>query len=99
MSAGPMRAVRRDRLPAGVYLLSLSLFAMGSAEFLLAGVLPAIAGDLRITLSSAGALISAFAAAVVVGGPPWPSRPCAGRGGRRWWPRRRPSPRAWWPAS
>ncbi|WP_230465558.1 MFS transporter [[Actinomadura] parvosata] len=71
----------RGRLPLGVYLLALSLFAMGSAEFLLAGVLPAIAGDLRITLSSAGALISAFAAAVVVGGPPlaivtlrWPRR-------------------------
>ncbi|MGR6923488.1 MFS transporter [[Actinomadura] parvosata] len=71
----------RGRLPLGVYLLALSLFAMGSAEFLLAGVLPQIAGDLRITLSSAGALISAFAAAVVVGGPPlaivtlrWPRR-------------------------
>ncbi|MEW9550186.1 MFS transporter [Nonomuraea sp. NPDC050783] len=69
------------KLPLGVYLLALSLFAMGSAEFLLAGVLPAIAGDLKITLSSAGALISAFAAAVVAGGPPlaivtlrWPRR-------------------------
>ncbi|MDF2709812.1 MAG: major facilitator transporter [Nonomuraea muscovyensis] len=71
----------RGRLPLGVYLLSFSLFAMGSAEFLLAGVLPAVAEDLRITLSSAGALISAFAAGVVVGGPPlaimtlrWPRR-------------------------
>ncbi|NRQ38470.1 MFS transporter [Nonomuraea sp. NN258] len=71
----------RGRLPAGVYLLSFSLFAMGSAEFLLAGVLPAIAHDLRITLSSAGALIAAFAVGVVVGGPPlailtlhWPRR-------------------------
>ncbi|MFB4266073.1 MFS transporter [Nonomuraea sp. GTA35] len=70
MSAGTVQVARRGRLPLGVYLLSLSLFAMGSAEFLLAGVLPAIAGDLRITLSSAGGLISAFAAAVVVGGPP-----------------------------
>lgn len=54
---------------------------MGSAEFLLAGVLPAIADDLQITLSSAGALISAFAIGVVIGGPPlaimtlrWPRR-------------------------
>ncbi|RBQ18906.1 MFS transporter [Spongiactinospora rosea] len=60
----------RGRLPPAVYLLSFSLFSMGSAEFLLAGVLPAVAADLRITLSSAGALISAFAVAVVVGGPP-----------------------------
>lgn len=28
------------RMPMGVYLLAFSLFAMGSAEFLLAGVLP-----------------------------------------------------------
>lgn len=69
------------RLPFGVYLLAFCLFAMGSAEFLLAGVLPAVADDLRITLSSAGALISAFAIGVVLGGPPlavltlhWPRR-------------------------
>ncbi|WP_327085441.1 MFS transporter [Nonomuraea sp. NBC_01738] len=69
------------RLPFGVYLLAFSLFAMGSAEFLLAGVLPAVADDLRIGLPAAGALISAFAIGVVVGGPPfailtlrWPRR-------------------------
>ncbi|MER8115344.1 MFS transporter [Streptomyces sp. NPDC094031] len=69
------------RLPLGVYLLAFSLFAMGSAEFLLAGVLPDIADDLNISLSEAGALISAFAIGVVLGGPPlavltlrWPRR-------------------------
>ncbi|CAM4078097.1 MFS transporter [Kibdelosporangium persicum] len=69
------------RLPVGVYLLAFSLFAMGSAEFLVAGVLPGIADDLGISLSSAGALISAFAVGVVLGGPPlavatlrWPRR-------------------------
>ncbi|TDC24958.1 MFS transporter [Streptomyces sp. 8K308] len=75
------RAGRFDRLPAGVYLLSFSLFAMGSAEFLMAGVLPAAADDLDVTLSSAGFLITAFALGVVIGGPPfavlslhWPRR-------------------------
>jgi DHA1 family chloramphenicol resistance protein-like MFS transporter len=70
-----------DRLPAGVYLLGFSLFAMGSAEFLLAGVLPDVAADLDVTLSSAGFLITAFALGVVIGGPPfavlslrWPRR-------------------------
>ncbi|MDA3649987.1 MFS transporter [Saccharopolyspora indica] len=70
-----------NRLPVGVYLLSFSLFAMGSAEFLLAGVLPAVAGDLDVSLSSAGLLITAFALGVVIGGPPfavlslrWPRR-------------------------
>ncbi|WP_246249724.1 MFS transporter [Actinomadura litoris] len=75
------RTVARGRLPLGVYLLAFCLFAMGSAEFLLAGVLPAIADDMEVSLSSAGALISAFAVAVVIGGPPlaimtlrWPRR-------------------------
>ncbi|MFB9833860.1 MFS transporter [Actinoallomurus acaciae] len=63
--------VSGGRLPFGVYLLAFSLFAMGSSEFLLAGVLPAVADDLQISLSSAGALISAFAVGVVVGGPPF----------------------------
>ncbi|TDD34167.1 MFS transporter [Actinomadura sp. KC06] len=70
-----------SRLPAGVYLLGFCLFAMGSAEFLLAGVLPAVATDLDVSLSSAGYLITAFALGVVIGGPPfavlslhWPRR-------------------------
>lgn len=69
------------KLPPGVYLLAFSLLAMGSTEFLVAGVLPSIADDLRITLPAAGALITAFAIAVVLGGPPmavltlrWPRR-------------------------
>ncbi len=69
------------RLPTGVYLLAFSLFAMGSAEFLMAGVLPSAAADLGVSLSSAGALITAFALGVVLGGPPfavlslkWPRR-------------------------
>ncbi|NIH80416.1 MFS transporter [Amycolatopsis viridis] len=75
------RTRRGERLPIGVYLLGFSLFAMGSAEFLLAGVLPEVAADLDVTLSSAGYLITAFALAVVIGGPPfavlslrWPGR-------------------------
>ncbi|MGA6162475.1 MFS transporter [Amycolatopsis magusensis] len=72
---------RGGRLPIGVYLLGFCLFAMGTAEFLLAGVLPAVATDLGVTLPSAGFLITAFALGVVLGGPPfavlslrWPRR-------------------------
>ncbi|MFF5208874.1 MFS transporter [Streptosporangium sp. NPDC000396] len=81
ITAETSRNTSSDRLPAGVYLLGFSLFAMGSAEFLLAGVLPAVAADLDVTLSSAGFLITAFALGVVIGGPPfavlslrWPRR-------------------------
>ncbi len=68
-------------LPTGVYVLAFSLFAMGSAEFLLAGVLPAVADDIGVDLAAAGGLITAFAIGVVIGGPPfavlslrWPRR-------------------------
>ncbi|MFI8420312.1 MFS transporter [Streptomyces sp. NPDC085479] len=80
-TVGSSRNSRSARLPAGVYLLGFSLFAMGSAEFLMAGVLPAVADDLDVTLSSAGFLITGFALGVVIGGPPfavlslrWPRR-------------------------
>lgn len=82
-TAGSVRLAEASsgRLPIGVYLLAFSLFAMGSAEFLLAGVLPAVADDLQVSLSSAGFLITAFALGVVLGGPPfavlslrWPRR-------------------------
>lgn len=82
MADNPTETSRSSaRLPTGVYLLGFSLFAMGSAEFLLAGVLPAVAADLDVTLSSAGFLITAFALGVMIGGPPfaalsvrWPRR-------------------------
>ncbi|MGC0365171.1 DHA1 family chloramphenicol resistance protein-like MFS transporter [Rhodococcus sp. 27YEA15] len=76
-----MNTTTSTRLPTGVYLLAFSLFAMGSAEFLTAGVLPAVADDLGISLAAAGGLISAFAVGVFLGAPPlavvtlrWPRR-------------------------
>jgi MFS transporter, DHA1 family, chloramphenicol resistance protein len=77
--AGP--GLRGRLLPYGVYLLAFSLFAMGSAEFLLAGVLPSVAAEIEVSLATAGGLITAFAVGVVIGGPPfavislrWPRR-------------------------
>ncbi|MGJ0624324.1 Cmx/CmrA family chloramphenicol efflux MFS transporter [Xenorhabdus bovienii] len=70
-----------SKIPISVYLLGLSLFAMGSSEFLIAGVLPKIAEDLQVSLPSAGMLISAFAVGVLFGAPSlavatlrWPRR-------------------------
>lgn len=81
-SLSTQRVGSQERLlPAGVYLLSFSLFAMGSAEFLLAGVLPAVAAGVGVGTATVGGLITAFAIGVVVGGPPfavvslrWPRR-------------------------
>ena len=76
--------IRNDRgraLPPTVYLLAACLFAMGSSEFIISGVLAEIATDLDVSVGAAGGLISAFAIGVVLGAPPlawltlkWPPR-------------------------
>ncbi|MFF9131344.1 MULTISPECIES: Cmx/CmrA family chloramphenicol efflux MFS transporter [unclassified Streptomyces] len=68
-------------MPAPLYLLALAVFAMGTSEFMLAGLLPDIASDLGVTVGTAGALTSAFAIGMIVGAPlvaalarDWPRR-------------------------
>ncbi|MBO4207684.1 Cmx/CmrA family chloramphenicol efflux MFS transporter [Micromonospora echinofusca] len=56
-------------MPLPLYLLAVAVFAMGTSEFMLAGLLPDIAADLGVTVGSAGLLTSAFAAGMVVGAP------------------------------
>ncbi|MEU8679980.1 Cmx/CmrA family chloramphenicol efflux MFS transporter [Streptomyces sp. NPDC048611] len=56
-------------MPLVLYLLGLAVFAQGTSEFMLSGLLPDIARELRISLSAAGALTSAFAVGMVIGAP------------------------------
>jgi DHA1 family chloramphenicol resistance protein-like MFS transporter len=56
-------------MPFIIYLLGFGTFAQGTSEFMLAGLLPAVAGDLHVSLSEAGLLVSAFAVGMVVGAP------------------------------
>ncbi|MFY7569969.1 hypothetical protein ACOT81_36690 [Streptomyces sp. WI04-05B] len=42
---------------------------MGTTEFVVAGLLPEIAGDLRVSVSHAGLLITAFAVGMIAGAP------------------------------
>lgn len=56
-------------MPFSLYLLALAVFAMGTSEFMLAGLLPAIATDFGVPVATAGLLTSAFAAGMVVGAP------------------------------
>lgn len=57
------------RMPLAVYILGLSVFALGTSEFMLSGLLPPIAEDMNVSIPSAGLLISAFAIGMVVGAP------------------------------
>ncbi|MGY0492627.1 Cmx/CmrA family chloramphenicol efflux MFS transporter [Streptomyces sp. WG-D5] len=56
-------------MPMAVYMLGLSVFALGTSEFMLSGLLPAVADDMDVTIPQAGLLISAFAIGMVVGAP------------------------------
>ncbi|MFH9676244.1 MFS transporter [Streptomyces sp. NPDC017405] len=56
-------------MPFALYLLGLAVFAQGTSEFMLAGLVPDIARDLGVPVSTAGTLTSAFAVGMVVGAP------------------------------
>src|SRR5262249_53560419 len=56
-------------MPVAVYLLALAVFAQGTSEFMLSGLLPGIASDLNVSIPDAGLLTSAFAVGMVVGAP------------------------------
>lgn len=56
-------------MPFLVYLLALAVFAQGTSEFMLAGLLPTISADLGIPIATAGLLTSAFALGLVIGAP------------------------------
>ncbi|MGY1704774.1 MFS transporter [Geodermatophilus sp. SYSU D00697] len=57
------------RLPFVVYVLAVGTFLMLTTEFVVAGLLPEIAGDLQVTVAQAGLLITVFAAGMIVGAP------------------------------
>ncbi|MFE4059050.1 Cmx/CmrA family chloramphenicol efflux MFS transporter [Streptomyces sp. NPDC059096] len=56
-------------MPLAVYILGLSVFALGTSEFMLSGLLPPLAADMDVSIPTAGLLISAFAIGMVVGAP------------------------------
>ncbi|MFD6244161.1 Cmx/CmrA family chloramphenicol efflux MFS transporter [Streptomyces roseolus] len=70
-------------MPLALFPLALAVFAMGTSEFMLSGLLPDLARDLGVGLGAAGALTSAFAGGMVVGAPAVAvfARRWSGRGG------------------
>ncbi|WP_345665580.1 MFS transporter [Streptomyces venetus] len=57
------------RLPLVVYVLALGTFLMGTTEFVVAGLLPEIAGDLQVSVARTGLMITVFAVGMIVGAP------------------------------
>ncbi|MEV5674286.1 MULTISPECIES: Cmx/CmrA family chloramphenicol efflux MFS transporter [unclassified Streptomyces] len=68
-------------MPFAVYVLGLAVFAQGTSEFMLSGLVSGISADLDVSLSAAGLLTSSFAVGMVIGAPlmalfsrSWPRR-------------------------
>jgi DHA1 family inner membrane transport protein len=57
------------RLPLVVHVLALGTFLMGTTEFIVAGLLPEIAGDVQVSVARAGLLITVFAVGIIIGAP------------------------------
>lgn len=62
-------APTRHRLPFVVPLLGLGTFLMITTEYIVAGLLQALAGDLHVGQARVGLLITAFAIGMIVGSP------------------------------
>lgn len=56
-------------MPFAVYALGLAVFAQGTSEFMLSGLVSDIAADLHVSIPAAGLLTSAFAVGMIVGAP------------------------------
>lgn len=61
--------VQRTRMPLAVYLLGLAVFAQATSEFMLAGLVSAIADSLDVSIADAGLLTSAYAVGMAIGAP------------------------------
>lgn len=59
-----------SRLPSTVYLLGLTIFSLVTAEFMVAGMMPALAQAFDVSLSQVGNLIAFYALGMALGGPP-----------------------------
>jgi DHA1 family chloramphenicol resistance protein-like MFS transporter len=61
--------VQKPSMPPVVHLLGTAVFAQGTSEFMVAGLVPDIASDMSVSIPAAGLLTSAFAVGMVVGAP------------------------------
>lgn len=63
-------AVASRGFPLPILALALAAFAIGTTEFVIMGLLPAMAQDLAVSLPSAGLLVTGYALGVALGAPP-----------------------------
>lgn len=59
----------KQPFPISILSLTVGAFAIGMTEFVIMGLLPNVAKDLEVSISSAGQLITAYAMGVAIGAP------------------------------
>ncbi|MFD1178370.1 MFS transporter [Paenibacillus puldeungensis] len=72
----------QKKLPLAILALLISAFAIGTTEFVIMGILPDVAHDLHVSLSTSGLLVTGYALGVAIGGPVITA--CTGRLERKW---------------
>ncbi|MBO9685843.1 MAG: MFS transporter [Mitsuaria chitosanitabida] len=68
--AGDARVPSSSGFPLPILALALAAFAIGTTEFVIMGLLPAMARDLAVSLPGAGLLVTGYALGVALGAPP-----------------------------
>ncbi|MER0443502.1 Cmx/CmrA family chloramphenicol efflux MFS transporter [Streptomyces sp. Edi4] len=56
-------------MPVFIHVLGLAVFAQGTSEFMLSGLVPGIARDMSVSVGAAASLTSAYAIGMIVGAP------------------------------
>lgn len=59
----------KEPFPISILSLTVGAFAIGMTEFVIMGLLPNVANDLHVSISSAGQLITMYALGVAIGAP------------------------------
>src|SRR6478735_10790119 len=56
-------------MPLALLALAIGAFGIGTTEFVIMGVLPEVADDFRVTIPTAGLLVTGYALGVMFGAP------------------------------
>lgn len=63
------QAIKKEPFPISILSLTVGAFAIGMTEFVIMGLLPNVAIDLDVSISTAGQLITMYALGVAIGAP------------------------------
>lgn len=63
------QSIKKEPFPISILSLTVGAFAIGMTEFVIMGLLPNVAADLDVSISTAGQLITMYALGVAIGAP------------------------------